>query len=149
MLTKEEFDTQIKSFRELIDFCYENDCDVCCDIVSNSNLDGIVCSDVSDRIAYEPWTAIRDALNSIEDNSDYYQINGCLNYDALDRDDFEYYKSLVERWCDSYDVFDVDSVMEPAMCDEGDPDDLVGNETVSTTDLIQMIYAESITHLNT
>ena len=117
-MTRTEFIDDIQCWDDLLDFCSGYDCNVCADIIPynslNSNLgeDFTMCGDEYD------WDDIRDWLNNIDDNANYYYRNGCFEYESVD-DQFESYKDDVLEWGDEGDIWDPEQEHDDDGDDEG------------------------------
>lgn len=112
-MTRQEFINDVTSFDELLDFCYENDCDVCEDIVSSETMDEYIWDEIRDWDG--SWEDLADALNGISQGYDWYRRDGSLDYVYMDDRDFDSYKQDVLDWADNWEgIFDEE---EP---DQGD-----------------------------
>lgn len=106
-MTRDEFIYNVTSWPELLSFCYDYDCDVCADIVSNDDLQPNITEDFrvfGDRYS---WTDIRGWLNDIDDSAEYYYRNGSFEYESVD-DDFDSWKDEVLSWGDDGDIWEQD-----------------------------------------
>lgn len=111
-MTRQEFIQNITTWRELLNFCWEYDCNVCENIIPHDELRDYIAEDFS-QYAYEySWVDIRDWLNSIDNNASFYYRDGSFDYTSVD-DDFASYKQDVLDWCDEdASVFDEDEDVE-------------------------------------
>lgn len=111
-MTRQEFIQNVTTWRELLNFCWEYDCNVCENIIPHDGLCDYISEDFS-QYAYEySWVDIRDWLNSIDNNASFYYRDGSFDYTSVD-DDFASYKQDVLDWCDEdTSVFDDDEEVE-------------------------------------
>lgn len=105
-MTRNEFIESITDWWELKEFCSDNDCCVCEDVISEDEYDDNVSDDISDEVRNYGWTEIRDFLYDLPSGYDYYRINGTFNYDGLNQNDFEDYKEDVLEWGDDCGIWD-------------------------------------------
>lgn len=103
-MTRNYFLDYVTDWSELIEFCREQDCDVCEDIIDEDELDEYVDSDISNTDY--GWRRIRDFLDEIPTGYDYYRYDGTFDYVGLDAADFEDYKNRVLDWMDSDDLWE-------------------------------------------
>lgn len=151
-MTRTEFNNNITSFYELIDFCSDEGCDICSDIVCGDVIDEIVDENLEDFARNTSWRAVRDVLNEVPDDDDYYRYEGSLEFIYID-DCFSDYKEEVYNWADRNDVFDEEDDEEE--CDEGrteeekedDTFEFEVNEEVSAVELFASCY-QSLDELN-
>lgn len=105
-MTRHDFIYGITTWRELLDFCSEIDCDVCENIVSDDELDDRIADDFREYAYDYNWKDIRDWINRIPTDAAYYYRSGSFEYESADAD-FDDYKDDVLSWCDEEaDVFD-------------------------------------------
>lgn len=107
-MTRQEFIQNVTTWRELLNFCWEYDCNVCENIIPHDELRDYIAEDFR-QYAYEySWVDIRDWLNNIDNNASFYYRDGSFDYTSVD-DDFASYKQDVLDWCDEdASVFDED-----------------------------------------
>lgn len=98
-MTRQDFIDSVTSWQALLDFCYEYDCNVCEDIVAGSDLRDCIAEYFENFARDYSWVDIRDWLNRIDEDADYYYRDGSFEYSSVDAD-FEDYKSDVLDWCD-------------------------------------------------
>ncbi len=116
-MTRDYFIEEVTTWSELLEFCGEEGCYTCEDIIYSDDLDELLCNDISEAIRHDTWTEIRDALDSIETGYDFYVIRGTFNYEGAD-DDFDYYKDEVLEWGDYNDKWDEPEDEEDAVFGE-------------------------------
>lgn len=107
-MTRSEFINGVTTWRELLDFCYENDCNICDSIIPHDELGDYISDDLH-NYAYEfDWREISAWLDNIYTSSLYYYHSGCFEYEPADTA-FDDYKNEVLSWCDEMaNVFDED-----------------------------------------
>ena len=110
-MTRQEFVDDVTSFWDLIDFCNENGCDLCEDIVVQDAMDDWVWDDIRDWNG--SWESLADALSGITQGHEYYRRHGSLDYEWMDGRDFEAYKADVLDWADDSNAFDEEEPEEP------------------------------------
>lgn len=104
-MTRQEFINDVTWFGELKDFCYENDCDVCEDVIDSETMDEWIWDEIRDWGG--SWEDLSDALGGISQGYDWYRRDGSLDYVYLDQRDFDAYKSDVLAWADDWgNIFD-------------------------------------------
>ena len=104
-MTKREFIRGITHWEYLLEFCYNEDCDICEDIYSASGIDRQIEQDLDDAMqSGMSWVEIRERLNGIVVTEHrYYRNDGLMVYTGLNNeDDFARYKRLVIEWMDEY-----------------------------------------------
>lgn len=125
-MTRDEFMDNINDFSELLEFCSDEDCEICADIYRDDDYDREVEDDIAN--AGYGWRALRDYLSDLPTGYDYYRRNGSFDYDGLDDRDFEDYKSEVAAWMDDGGWWDEDEPEddwepEEEPFEEEEPDD--------------------------
>ncbi len=126
-MTRQEFIDEITTWDELLDFCYEEDCTVCVDIISNTALHDRINEDLWDAVGERGWEDVRDLLDDIDLRFDYYRIDGRLSYMPAD-DDFDGYKDEVMEWMDNGEYWDADEDAEDQNDGTVDEEDTVEGE---------------------
>lgn len=148
-MTREEFFDQITDWYELIDFCLNNGYDdYCNDIYSEDSRDDEVCYELKERFDDSSWQRIRDYLNDLPEDYEYYRRDDYGDWHGLDVYDFR------DRRDEIVEVLDGDGFWddpEDEWDEDVDPEDLipVPEESVSIFNMISgnkdMIIAESRT----
>lgn len=100
-MTRQDFIDGITTWAELLDFCYNEECDICEDIVSNDTMCEEIDDDLREATRYHSWQNVRDLLNDIDTDYDYYRRESSLEYIPMDDDDFDTYKDDVIEWMDN------------------------------------------------
>ena len=138
-MTRDDFE-EISYLGELLDFCYEVDCDILDNI--GTDISDRIEEQISEAVRHLSWRTIRDRLNDI--NADYleYFIEGddwLEFYDA--EENFDDYKDQVREWCEDNEVFDPEDEEEEP--DDGSYDNdgstAEPSEVFDTTGLFEMI----------
>lgn len=110
-MTRQEFIDDVTTWYELLEFCYDEDCNICEDIVDSDMYDEYIDDELYDKIrnSGDKWWEIKDWLNGIPTGYDYYdRYNEC----GVDEYDFDHYKDDVLDWGDSNEVWDEDEEEE-------------------------------------
>lgn len=127
-MTRAEFLNYVTTWNELVDFCQEEDCDVCEDILCEDQRCGQIQDDLREVVCNYSWEEIRDWLCGIPTGYDYYRCNGVLDYDGVDDQDFEDYKSEVLNWMDVGDYWDEEEEDDDDFVEDNDADDAESGE---------------------
>ena len=104
-MTRTEFINDIQCWDDLMDFCSGYDCNVCEDIIPYISLNRNLGEDFTMYGDEYDWDDIRDWLNNIDENANYYYRSGSFEYESVDNQ-FESYKDDVLEWGDEGDVWD-------------------------------------------
>ena len=108
-MTRQEFLDDVYDFRELMDFCYDNDCGICDDIYDDESKDEYInehLSDMADNA--DDWQSLYRTLDDIPTGYDYYRLDDYDDFNGLDDDDFDDYKNDVLEWMDDNEYWDED-----------------------------------------
>lgn len=138
-MTRQDFIDNITYWWELIDFCNENDCDICEDIVESEDLQEHISDDFDNFSREYDWTDIRVWLNDIDDSASYYCREGSFEYTPVDNT-FDEYKSDVLAWCDDNDIFDEDEDEEVDDDECADPEYLELEDWNCTDDDFRYLF---------
>lgn len=106
----------------MLDFCSDEGCNICEDIIDSDQLDEYVEEDIRDT--NYSWRDIRDSLSEIPTGYGYYRMNGSFDYDGMDENDFDSYKEDVLEWGDNNGVWED----EPDDEDDFDTDTMFNEE---------------------
>lgn len=121
-MTRQEFIEGVTTWGELLDFCYDNDSDICEDIVSSDTMDDEIEIDLREEVGNRSWHDIRDLLCAIDTDYDFFRRDGVFDYYPLDNHgDFDEYKDTVLEWMDDNAYWDDDEEEEEHF--DGDPFD--------------------------
>ena len=142
------FVDNVTTWWELQDFCSDERCDICDEIIDSCGYDDYINEKLVDLAGDYSWTELRDILNEYYDNSGYeYYAYSDYNgeYVGVDDLDFERYKSEVLDWADESEVWEPEDDEEPEseyeapekVKPEVDPEDLepVPEEDCSFADM--------------
>ena len=106
-MTREYFLNHICCIAELIDFCYDYECNICDEIYDedgkNEYYDNRLYEMVRD--AYD-WQDLKERLDSIPCDYDYYVKDDNDQLIAFVDDDFDYYLRCVLDWCDDNNIWE-------------------------------------------
>lgn len=150
-MTRAEFLDNITEWSELKEFCSDWECDYCNDIYDEYDRDSEIGEDIGEYCGDYSWDALRDLLNDIPSGYDYYRRNAAFDWEGVDDEMFERYKSDVCDWADNGGVWDEDEEDEDIFEEEDDffaeePDETpVEDEDFSVGDLIGMCSVAFVT----
>lgn len=141
-MTRQIFIDTINDWSELIDFCNDNDCDVCVDIFDGCSMDEEINNAIDGYVRDYDWYNLRDMLNDIPTGYDYYCQNSSFDWDGMDENDFRNYKDDVITWMDNEGYWDEeeDNYEEEDLSYEDEQEDAppIEEEDFSVGDLIGM-----------
>lgn len=110
-MTRQEFIDRIGNFRELLDFCRDEDLEDCIDwyydIYDYYEVRDKVEEDIVEALNSSYWYNVRDMLNEIPDRRDYFIYIDTLQYANIDNN-FEEYKYEVLRYMDGHGLWEED-----------------------------------------
>lgn len=119
-MTRNEFFDEVTSWGELIEFCLNNGCNGYVeDVYSDDGRDDYINENLVDWAQEESWRDLRDRLDDIETDYDYYEYD-YGDWRGLDDDDLQDRMEEVAEWCDRNGIWE-DDEEEPV--DEEDPID--------------------------
>lgn len=121
-MTRGCFIENVNSWSELIDFCYDEDCDLCEDIYTEESKDEEVDEQLADWIDDYSWREIYNMLEEIPTGYDYYYQDDSGDWYEADDYLFDERKEKVLQWMDEGEYWDDDED------DEDDPNDDCGEE---------------------
>lgn len=126
-MTRNEFLDNINSWWELIEFCNDEDCDVCEEIVDEDQKNDGVNADLCDEARRTDWKDIRNWLNDIPVGYEYYRCDGMFDYVPMNNgSDFQEYKDAVLEWMDDGGYWDDE--------EEEYPEDVIDDEPFEEDD---------------
>lgn len=106
-MTRQEFINDVSSWWELIDFCNDEGCDICSDVVDDDYKDEYVNEHLTEWARENTWQDLLDILRNIPDDSNYYRFDDYGDLESLDDySDFENYKEDVLNWADDRECWD-------------------------------------------
>lgn len=106
---RQDFVDGITTWCELLDFCYENDCDSCADIETADSYSDWIDNNLVSWARNDTWQDLLERLRDLENNDgyDYYVWD---DYDSVyrpaDDRDFETYKGYVLTWGDEEGIWE-------------------------------------------
>lgn len=108
-MTRSEFLENVTDWSELIEFCRDEDCDICEDVYDEESRDDVITERIVDwaRNA-DSWQDLADRLSEITTGYDYYSEDDYGDWNGLTDSDFEDYKTDVLDWMDNNDYWDED-----------------------------------------
>lgn len=113
-MTRNEFLDGVNTWRELIEFCCDEDCDACEDICDEDQKDDEIEADLIEIVREEGWKTIYHWLDEIPTGFEYYRRDGMFDYVGMDeRGDFQEYKDAALEWMDDRDCWDEEETEEP------------------------------------
>ena len=126
---RQDFIDGIRTWCELLEFCYDNDCASCEDVESRDTFTDWIESNLVSWARNDTWEDLLERLRDLEniDGYDYYiwdDYNG--SYRPVDDQDFEIYKGYVLQWCDEECVWDD--------CDDEEDETEIDSEDVVDVD---------------
>ena len=120
-MTRIEFIQDVTDWYDLLEFCHNEDCDICEDIYSEEGKDdhfnGMLVEMARNA---DTWQDLYDRLEEIPNGYGHYITDG---YDWLriaEDDDFVQYKDDVLEWGDENDIWEDEYEDEDYVEDEGD-----------------------------
>lgn len=144
-MTRNEFIEDVTTWYDLRSFCDDNRLyDFFEDIYSEEERDEVIDERLDDYARDYTWYDLRDWLSDIPTGYDYYKCNGVLDWEPLDRSDFEDIKdSVIDRMDQDYawDDEEDDEFIEDENEDDTIPiieDDAYPEEDISIEDLISV-----------
>lgn len=132
-MTRDEFIENVNGWSDLIDFCYDYDCNYCEDVYDDEQKDDYF----NERLAEMAenagsWRELKYDLNDIPDDYDYYIRDEYGDWEGADDDDFDEYKDDILRWADDREVWDEEDDDEEyedeRSCDVDDVEDDLEDE---------------------
>lgn len=105
-MTREEFINDVTTWDELKDFCYDYSCDYCDDVYDDDSLNDYLNRAIEDWAGNMLWRQLRDRLECIPTDGEWYSIDEYEDINELDDVDFDGYKSDVLSWADDRCVWD-------------------------------------------
>lgn len=106
---RQDFIDNITTWEQLIDFCQDEDCEICDDIYSENERDDKIEENLIDIASCKYWDELRDWLNNIPVGYEYYFQDDCDDWQEADIYIFEDRKEEVIRWMDNGGYWDDDS----------------------------------------
>ena len=151
-MTLEEFNRDIDTVSALLDFCWENDCDIGSEIYDADGRDDYInqyqISDNSDT-----WQELLRFLEDIPTGYEWYYVSDYGEWYGFDDNDPEFfeYKDRVREWAVDNDVFESDEEdeeeeeEEPTCAEYGVTDPEAIEDEVDGPSLFQLCHESSVT----
>lgn len=151
-MTRQYFIDNINYWSELLEFCSDEDCDVCEDIYSEDARDDCIDEELVDMARNNNWREMYNILDSIPGGYDYYRQDGYGDWVGVD-DEFDDYKDQVLEWMDDggywdeedeeeeyddTDFFAAELARERETAQQFSDDEQVEDEDFTVGDLINM-----------
>lgn len=112
-MLRQDFIDNITSWWELIDFCSDEDCDICENIYDDDAKDEYINDRLVDWAREYNWRDLYDILGGVPDDASYYHLDDYGDFESLDNySDFEAYKQDVLEWMDDMERWDDDDEEE-------------------------------------
>lgn len=144
-MTRQEFIDNIDTVGELIDFCYEYDCDECEDIYSEDAMDDYINECLTDWARNNTWRDLMNILNDLPTGYDYYRQDDYGDWQGVDDyGDFDDYKQRVLEWGDDNEVWDAEDEEEEEELEE-EPTDPDPEEEFEPDFSLSELYTSSVT----
>ena len=140
-MTREDFINNVTTWDELKDFCYDYDCDYLEDVYDSDGVDDYLDRAIEDWSRNLNWRQLRDRLEDIPTDGEWYSIDEYEDINELDDVDFDGYKSDVLSWADDRCVWDEEDDEDEEYIEdeeeniEDDEDDEVIEEPFSLLEL--------------
>jgi len=135
-MTRADFEDNVTSFYDLIDWCNDNNCYVCEDIYYSESYDDYINGQLVDWARNSDWEELRDSLNDLPNGYEYYLRDEYGDWRGLDDSDFdEFYREALE-WGDDNEIWDDDDEEEAP--DEDDEEEYVEEESEDDEPIVEM-----------
>lgn len=137
-MTRQQFIDEVNDWWELIDFCNDEGCSYCEDVYSEESRDDYINEELVDMARNaDSWASLRDNLNDIDTDYDYYRCTDYGDWEGLGDYEFRDYKEDVLEWADEQDIWE-DDEEEPLPEDVEDDNgtDFVADEPISIGELM-------------
>lgn len=139
-MTRQEFIEDIRSWRDLIEFCNNNDAySYVDDIYTDEDMDDYIEREAEEFISENGWTTFRDYLNDIPSGHEYYRRNGEMSFEYMDAHDLRDLKEeILDDGIVEFDEEDDEEGMEAvaeeetAVDAEPTPDEPIGIDALFT-----------------
>lgn len=127
-MTRQQFLEEIDGWGELINFCYEEDCDLCDDVYDEDGKDSFYNDLLVDMASdADNWQDLSSRLNYIPEGDGYYILdNFGDDMRTADYDDFQEIKNQVLEWGDDREIWEEDCNEHPEELE--DPEELAEEE---------------------
>lgn len=127
-MTRQQFLEEIDGWGKLINFCYEEDCDLCDDIYDEDGKDSFYNDQLVDMASgADGWQDLFRDLSNIPEGDDYYILDDSYgDMRTADYDDFQEKINHVLEWGDYSGIWEEDCDEHPEELE--DPEELAEEE---------------------
>lgn len=141
-MTRAEFVENVCDWSELLNFCYDNDCNECEDIYSSSARDEYINENLINMVDNaSDWRDLLHALDNIDDGYDYYIRDEYGEWPVAGDYEFDHYKGYVLEWMDKNEYWDDEEEEEYGDCDAEEEEESI-EEDVSFFELFSACSGE-------
>lgn len=99
-MTRAEFYENVTTWRDLKNFCYDEQCEICDDIYDEEGRDDYINDCLMDWARLDSWSELLVRLEDIPTGYDYYRCDDYGEWEGLDDDDFDEIRDEVAEWMD-------------------------------------------------
>ena len=108
-MTRREFEENVTTWWELLDWCSEEDCYICNEIYEDGVYNDTINEDLQNRSQDDDWRDIYSWLDSLPSGYNYYRYSeGYGEWIGLTDADFESVKDEALEWGDDHDAWEED-----------------------------------------
>lgn len=119
-MKRSEFDDEINSLSDLIDFCSEEGCPICDDLIDDDSRDEYISEDLESMVRDEGWRDIRSWLDNIPTGYDYWIRDQWGDWEGYDEYQYEGFADDVVEWMDEHEQWDPEDEEEETVDDAED-----------------------------
>lgn len=105
-MTRQEFDENISSWYDLLEFCRDAECPVCEDVYDEDDRNNEIDVWIEEYVCHHSWQDVKDKLCDIPEGYDYHRNDGDGDWVGLDDSDLDDYKDDVMSWMDNRGLWD-------------------------------------------
>lgn len=138
-MRRQDFYDEVTTWDELISFCNDYALDTCEDIYDRDELDSVLTDEIKNYITNHWWKDLRDVLNDIPYDYEYYYREGDIKYRYVD-DELNDFQDYVVEEMDRRGFWDEDEEELPAA--DTTP---IEEEPLSIDELISASQAQILT----
>lgn len=106
-MTRAEFVENIEDFNDLIMFCYQEDIDICDNVVDQERYNDTIMERLRNYEGFDTWQEAYQFLRNLPDDYDYYREDDYGDFEGLTDDDFDSYKQDVMDYMDRNAAWDI------------------------------------------
>lgn len=145
-MTRNEFLDDVLEWDELFNVANEHGCESLCDVFTYDAMHDYIMSEIPSFVESNSWQTLRDRLDDIDTDCNYFEYYGMLEFRGID-EDFESYKDMILREIDNDNGWDEeeedeeedDYYIDSERPNEEDSEEVV-EETISIEELISSTY---------